>query len=313
MEKMYIIRDAFGHGLFTMNLAKAEGAKLVILPKKDTKEEFEAEAKKVYDNLCSAFEEGEKMLNLVPFEEKGRYEAELRDPVAELKAGTFPTEEWGKFAWTKLHPRMTEDLPVYHLNPEILDERMNELERFDINNSQDPFFGYRRRPLNIMVIPEKLLSDGECGVTAAQQSLAPRIFKFVKRYGMPVLGQHFNKVTDLERVKTIAQELGMYVPGLTENSEVLGIRGIQHRQYFGLYGQLDASVGIAGTHTWLMLVTSKTPQVILYNKKGVEDWEAIGAAYRKAGCKITTIGFDENTDMVALSKEIETAFEELVK
>ena len=312
MEKMYILRDAFGHGLCAFNDAKANNAKIIILPKKDTKKEFEAESRKIYDNLADFFEK--KLLIIAPFEERERYEAELRDPIAELKAGEFPTEEWTRFARTRLNPRFMPDLPKFHLSPESLDDRMSELERFDIHNAKDPFYGRSKRPLNILVIPEKLLSDGECGVSADQQSLAPWMFKFVNKYGLAVLGQHFNKVTDLERVKAIADELHMYVPGLTENPEVLGIRGVQHCKYFNLYGQLDASVGIAGTHTWLMLVAfPEVPQIILYNRKGVEDWEAIGAAFRKAGRKIVTIGFDENTDKVALSKEIESAFVELIK
>ena len=48
------------------------------------------------------------------------------------------------------------------------------------------------------------------------------------------------------------------------------------------------------------------PQIILYNKKGVEHWEAIAQAYRKAGYNIWAIGFDEMTDMADLSREIET-------
>lgn len=124
-----------------------------------------------------------------------------------------------------------------------------------------------------------------------------------------VLGQHFHKVNNLATVQALAKEFNMYVPGMTEDTEVFGIRGVQHKMYYHLYRQLTASVGIAGTHTWIML--ADIPQIILYNRNGVEHWEAIAEAFRANGKNIYAIGFDENTDMAELSKVIEEQFNQL--
>ena len=102
----------------------------------------------------------------------------------------------------------------------------------------------------------------------------------------------------------------MYVPGMTENTEVFGIRGVQHKLYYNMYKSLSASVGIAGTHTWIMLTMfPEIPQIILFNNKGVERWKEIEKAYQALGYKIFCIGFDENTDMKQLSKEIQEKYE----
>lgn len=109
-------------------------------------------------------------------------------------------------------------------------------------------------------------------------------------------------------VKSLASKLGMYVPGLTENPELLGMRGVEHRLYYNLYRQLDGSVGIAGTHTWYLLAMfPKVSQVILYNKNGIEHWQAIARAARRRGRKVVALGFDQSTDMDQLSKQIEKA------
>lgn len=43
-----------------------------------------------------------------------------------------------------------------------------------------------------------------------------------------------------------------------------------------MYARLNASIGIAGTHTWILLTMfPEVPQVILYNNHGTERWEAI--------------------------------------
>lgn len=68
----------------------------------------------------------------------------------------------------------------------------------------------------------------------------------------------------------------------------------------------------AGTHTWLLLTMfPDIPQLILFNKKGVERWKAIEAAYQKQGYNIICLGFDENTDMAEFAKEIETNYAKL--
>ena len=156
-------------------------------------------------------------------------------------------------------------------------------------------------------------SDGECGVTAAQQSLNPQVLSFMKGTANLVLGQHFHKVNDLATVEALAKEFDLYVPGMNdENPEVFGIRGVAHAEYFNMYRSLAASVGIAGTHTWILLALfPEIPQIILFNKNGVENWKDIEAAYQKAGYRIFCIGFDESTDMAELSKEIEETYKKL--
>ena len=167
--------------------------------------------------------------------------------------------------------------------------------------------------MNVLFVPQKLQSDGECGVTAAQQSLNPQVLSFMKGTANLVLGQHFHKVNDLATVEALAKEFDLYVPGMNdENPEVFGIRGVAHAEYFNMYRSLAASVGIAGTHTWILLALfPEIPQIILFNKNGVENWKDIEAAYQKAGYRIFCIGFDESTDMAELSKEIEETYKKL--
>lgn len=283
MEKVIKVQSMFGHEIMALLFAKSLSMTVLIIPNKDNKEEFEEEAVKIYDNLSFFY----KNIKLIPFEEKEKYEQVSWDVISELKSGKLSDEIWNTFASTKLTPcKSTSDLPKF----ESLD-----------NLSGTP---------NILVVPQKLISDGECGVSAAQQSVNPNVFNFLKTEDARlVLGQHFNKVADLNMVKALAEDFQMYVPGMTEDEEVFGIRGVRHSLYYNMYKKLSCSVGIAGTHTWYMLTMfPEIPQVILYNKNGVENWEAIAAAERKAGREIYVIGFDEHTDMVELSKQVEEAF-----
>ena len=79
-----------------------------------------------------------------------------------------------------------------------------------------------------------------------------------------------------------------------------------------MYARLKKSVGIAGTHTWILLTMfPEVPQVILYNNHGTERWKAIEQAYRSKGYNIRCIGFDEKTDLQDLSAQIEQNFAQL--
>lgn len=284
MEKTCIkIASQFGHEIMALNFAKAFDLPVVILPAKDTKEEFEAESRKIYENMAF-FYDG---VCVVTFEERDNVAAKAWDIIGELKNGTLNADLWNHFAASKLLPALTDDLLAY---PGLWSKT------------------------NVLMIPQKLMSDGECGVTAAQQSVALKVFDFMKNIvGNKVLGQHFHKVNDLQIVENLAREFDLYVPGMTENPEVFGIRGVQHKKYYNMYASLSASVGIAGTHTWLLLTLfPEIPQIILYNKNGVEHWKDIEAAYQKLGFKIYCIGFDENTDMAALAKEVEETYTKLL-
>lgn len=275
------ISAQFGHEIMAVNFAKAFGLPVVIIPNKENKEEFKTESQKIYDNMSFFYDD----IYMVPFEEKDKY-ADSWDIIGELKAGTLDSNLWNNFAASKLLPEI-KNLPEYD--------------------------GLRNKT-NVLVIPQKLISDGECGVTAAQQSLPLEVFNFMKnRPENKVLGQHFHKVNDLLTVENLAREFNLYVPGMTENQDVFGIRGVQHKQYYNMYASLSASVGIAGTHTWLLLTLfPEIPQIILFNKNGVENWKEIEAAYQALGFRIYCIGFNENTDMAVLSNEIEETFTKLL-
>lgn len=271
------ISSCFGHEIMAVRFAESMGVKALIIPHQDEFEDYENESKRIFDNL-SFFSSCVKQ---VPF--NMRHLFECRDIIAELKAGQLADEEWDVFFNGRCKPtRDTSFLPQYAIGM----------------NSNEPA---------VLFVPQKLKSDGGYGVTAQQQSLTPAVFNFLKSAPCQlVLGQHFNKMADIEQMVDLATEFGLYVPGLTENPEVLGIRGVKHEMYYNMYKHLSASIGIAGTHTWIMLAMfPDIPQIILYYKNGVEHWEAIAAAARRAGHEIFAIGFDENTDMEELSKAIE--------
>ena len=278
--KKIIISSCFGHEIMAVAIAKSMNLSVVIVPNKDNADEFNKESENILVKMLPFY----SALETVSFEEKETALAEGWDVVRELKEGRFDASLWFKMASSRLTPSF-EGL-----------RRYRQLE--------DRF--------NVLFVPQKLKSDGECGVTAAQQSLNPQVLAFMKGLANLVLGQHFHKVNDLETVEALAKEFDLYVPGQTENQEVFGIRGVAHAEYFNMYRNLDASVGIAGTHTWIMLALfPEIPQIILFNRNGAENWKDIEAAYQKAGYRIFCIGFDENSDMGELSKEIEETYKKL--
>lgn len=282
-EKNFIvIRSQFGHEIMACNFAQALDMWVVIIPAKETEDEFNTESEKILANM-SFFTE---FLVRVPFAERQEYEAVSWDLISDLKAGKLADKVWEKFVTARLVPT----------------QNTNTLPQFN---------GMRANRKNLLLVPQKLVSDNACGVTAQQQSLNPEVFNFLKEqttYQL-VLGQHFNRVNDLPAVEALAKEFGMYVPGMTENNPVFGIRGVAHKEYYNMYSKLGMSIGIAGTHTWILLTMFPwVPQVILYNKKGVENWDAIGKAFQAAGYPIRTIGFDENTNMEQLSEKIKSYY-----
>lgn len=280
--KFVVIRSSFGHEIMALNFAKALNMPVALIPAKETEEEYEAESEKILANLSFLSND----ILTVPFADRAKYEALSYDIIADLKAGKLADEMWEKFVTARLVPT----------------QNTNLLPQFN---------GMRANRKNLLLIPQKLISDGECGVNAQQQSLNPTVFNFLKEQNeyQLVLGQHFNKVNDKPAVEALAKEFNMYVPGMVEENEVFGIRGVAHKEYYNMYSKLGMSIGIAGTHTWIMLTMFPwVPQVILYNKKGVENWYAIGKAFQAAGWPIRTIGFDENTDMEQLSEKIKSYY-----
>lgn len=281
-KKFIVVRSAFGHEIMAVNFAQALYMPVAIIPNKETADEYEAESEKIANNLAFFTES----LVRVPFAERQKYEAMSWDIIADLKAGKLADEMWSTFfVRSRLVPTSILGLPKYN--------------------------GMRENRKNLLLVPQKLISDNACGVTAQQQSLSPEVFNFLKEQNeyQLVLGQHFHKVNDLPAVEALAKEFGMYVPGMTENNPVFGIRGVRHEMYYDMYNQIGMSIGIAGTHTWILLAMFPwVPQVILYNRKGVENWDAIGKAFQAAGWPIRTIGFDDDTDMEQLSEKIKSYY-----
>lgn len=279
-KKFIVIRASFGHEIMALNFAKALNMPVAVIPAKEKEEEFNAESEKILANLSFLSND----IVAVPFADREKYEAMSWNIIADLKAGKLADEMWEKFVTARLVPT----------------QNTNLLPQFN---------GMRANRKSLLLIPQKLISDGECGVTAQQQSLSPNVFNFLKEqkeYQL-ILGQHFNKVNDLPAVEALAKEFSMYVPGMTEESEVFGIRGVAHKEYYNMYSKLGMSIGIAGTHTWILLTMFPwIPQVILYNKKGTEHWDVIGKAFQAAGWPIRTIGFDEETNMEQLSEKIKS-------
>lgn len=254
-EKNFIVvRSSFGHEIMALNFSKALNMPVAIIPNKETAEEFEAESEKILANL-SFFSND---IITVPFADRAKYEALSWDIIADLKAGKLADEMWERFVTARLVPTQN-------------------------TNTLPQFRSMRANRKSLLLIPQKLISDGECGVTAQQQSLSPNVFNFLKEqkeYQL-ILGQHFNKVNDLPAVEALAQDFNMYVPGMSENPEVFGIRGVRHEMYYNMYNKIGMSIGIAGTHTWILLTMFPwIPQVILYNKKGTEHSRNRHTSYR---------------------------------
>ena len=195
-------------------------------------------------------------------------------------------EMWRALARVKLIPTLTEDLPQF--------KNLAETDKVKVH-----------------FVPAKLITDGQCGLSAGQQSLTPEVFIFLKEDNeiLPEMGQHFNKEKDGEDAVNLIEEFEGDAPGYREEKEVWGIRGVPHIRLYNFYREMNASVGIAGTHTWLMLTClPEIPQIILYNTEGVEDWADIALAYREEGYNIQAIGFNKETEMLALKREIEEAY-----
>lgn len=278
MKNTALIVEGFGHGFISLLIAKVNNLIPVAFSTKETKEEFEKEVELIYRNLAFVA----PTLRKATWEEREELLATGWNIRQSLLNGEITAEMWNKVARERLIPEVSTDIPE--------------------------FASITRN--GWMFVPQKLQSDGMCGVSAAQQSLDPSLFAFLKESGYDlILGQHFHKVNDLEKVKALAKEFNLYVPGMTEDEEVLGIRGIQHEKYWNLYTRLDGCMGIAGTHTWYLLTCRpEVPQFILYNKKGVENWEDIETAYTNAGYNIFVYGYDEETDLNELMEGIEGFF-----
>lgn len=116
--------------------------------------------------------------------------------------------------------------------------------------------------------------------------------------------QHFSIQNDVEKVLALGAD---YVPGLTENKMVFGIRNVLHSLFYPLYKHAKYSVGIAGTHSWYLLcMFPEIAQAILYPYGGREHWDVIEDAWRSQDYPIHCLGYDKTGNMDAFQQQIET-------
>jgi len=271
-----VIKNCYGHEFCAALVAAAYHVPVLVCPKKDNEEEYNNEAQKIACFMRYATD-----LKIVPYKERNSIKA--RDFVQELVSGKVEGTEWETIFSTKLEPSLQYDEPRF----------------------------WWASP-STMIVPGKLMTDGLCGLSAQNQSISPSVFDFFNKTDWKlVLGQHFSKDDDMENIALLKEMFPMMkVPGFEteEEREVLGLRGVEHRKLHHLYDRLSACVGIPGTHTWILLALfPKVRQVIIYNRKGVEHWEAIARAARRSGRRVAVVGYDETTDMQALKERVVNA------
>ena len=289
MEKEFIkMSSRFGHEVVIAHLANVLGKKVVIIPETENEVEFYLESKKIKE-VMSYFN---RDLIEIDFQEKEEYKEKSWDFVQSLRDGTLDNE----FIWDAFFSKVCGPKKGLILLPQF-----DELWEEDLEN--------------ILVVPQKLVSDGKCGVSAKEQSLPLEVFDIVNDLPLrPILGQHFHKTNDLDKIEELKKMFNLlYIPGETEHNEVFGVRGVAHENFFWMFSALTASIGIAGTHTWIMLAMfPDIPQVIFYNKKGIERWSAIEKMAQKHGRKVFCIGFDENSNVAELKQNAKTLLQEII-
>lgn len=205
MKHYALISEGFGHGFASINFAATKNSQPVAFSYKETEEDFTAEVSQIYNNL-SAF--APRMIK-AQWKDREMFLAEGWNVRADILSGNISPEMWKAFA-----------------------SRTLSIEE----NNLLPEFSGLAKTKNILFVPQKLKSDGVCGISAKQQSLPLEALLFLKDSpNQLVLGQHFHKVNDLETIKALASKFSLYVPGMDENPEVFGIRGVQHIKYWNLY------------------------------------------------------------------------------
>lgn len=280
-QNIIIMRSKFGHEVAISNEASRRGAKIVLLPKAENAEQHFAAC---YDILyfMSFFYPAQNFI-IPAFEEREMYEEISQDWVADLRAGKFDQAYWNEFASHTLTPTRT-----------------NHRE-FSVSSEA------------ILWVPQKLVTDGLCGVSAEQQSLVPDFFWFMED-NEKVLFQNFDKVNNKAAVEELAKEHPCYVPGKDEYPELFGLRGVAHEKFINLLAKAKGFVGIAGTHTWEALTLfPEKKNLVLYNKNGVEKWDQIEKAYQKQGYPVRCCGFEDGTDKEAFSMDVAEVFTQLFK
>ena len=289
-KTLALITSSGGHGFMEIAFAALYKQTPVAFSEKTTPEEFAKEVDDIYNRLheyipgmikASWNERQTYLTNGISYRQR---------LLSKKRNERISVDEFKKFATVRLSPKP------------------------DSKKGLPNFKSISKSGHNIMLIPQKLFSDGLCGLTAKQQSVPLEAFSLFKKYSdnTYILGQHFHTVNDVAHVENLAKEFNMIVPGAQEDNEVFGLRGIKHSKFINMYKKIHLSVGVAGTHTWNMLTCHpEIPQIIIYNKKGPEKWSEIAKAYRKQGKTIYALGFDETTNWEDFSKKLEQIYVKL--
>lgn len=273
--------DAAGFGILSVALSRLHNATCVIIPQATTAEEHESKSNSIYEILSEIMD---IKLIKISFAEREVFEKEAWDPIADLKAGKFTAQDWSDLAKVRLAFRRRDVPYVYH---DLL--------------GRD----------NTLVIFSKILSDEAFGVSAKQQSLNSWHVENIIKNGNCVYGQHFNKVTDKDNVVKFALENKMYVPGMTENPEVFGIRGRRHGDYDGMFRACNKAVMVPGTSLWIILFFYPWIRTLIPYTTGIEDWATIAEAWRNEGYKFYTVEFNENSNPENVKAQIEYGYNNL--
>ena len=284
--KVGLVTEAFGHGFYAVKMCKALGLELVAFSEKETQSEFEAQVAQIITNLSFIAPE----MRPAKWEERETLLRRGWNARQALLNGEIREYEWKLFAeYPPLVPVLEEPLPR--------------------------FLSVPRYRTNIGLVPQKLVTDGMCGQTAEQQSVTIEVFKFLKKYKnvMKILLQHFHKVNDLDKIEALEKALIDYTPGHFEDQEVFGMRGIPHKMFYPLYAKLDLCIGVAGTHTWFLLVCFPYIAQIILASRGLkgENWGMIAKAHQEAGYPINTVPYDETSSMALVGNKVEEIFDSL--
>ncbi len=280
-----LITEGFGHGFMSMNFAKAYHLQAVAFSMKETEEEFNADVEAIFQRLSCV---GKSLgLRKASWEEREELLSTGWNVRQDLIDGKITPDMWFDFAGTSLQMEAEGDVPMFQ-----------------------SLYGNGKK-CNIFFAPQKLQTDGACGATAGQQSLPLEVYDFMKEIdAVKILGQHFHKINDLEKVQALAEEFELYVPGMNEDQEVFGVRGVPHWKYINLYKQLDLAVGTLGTHTWVMLTCfPNIPQIVPCFEGLSEKADVLNAAYRRQGKNVFFVPYNEETAISELQDEIASLVE----
>jgi hypothetical protein len=133
-----------------ISFGMAYGQEIVACSQQTEKDKFEKETNDIYNRLApfvpnmkkSSWEEAKDLTkNAISYREK-------------LLSKQIDNKMWSKFAHTPLTPEYHDKLPNYN--------------------------GIDSSTKNIMLVPQKLISDAKCGVSAKEQSVPLEVFNFFK-------------------------------------------------------------------------------------------------------------------------------------